>query len=193
MTESAIKLIVGLGNPELRYQDTRHNLGFWFIDRLTDLHGVNLTYESKFLGDVGKLMIGISELRLLKPNTYVNRSGQSISALAKYFAIPTSKILLIHDELDLAVGKVRLKYGGGHAGHNGIRDTIKALGTQDFWRLRVGIDKPVHKDRMLDYVLGRPSASDSIAIGYAIDISIAHLPHIVAGDFNQVMNELHRT
>ena len=137
-----ISLIVGLGNPGGQYAETRHNAGFWFVDLLARKHGCVFRNESRFHGETCRIFQGSRECRLLKPATFMNRSGQAVSSLAAYFRIPPEQILIAHDELDLPPGTVRLKQGGGHAGHNGLRDIISALGGRDFWRLRIGIDRP---------------------------------------------------
>lgn len=191
MSEDAIKLIVGLGNPGGQYESTRHNAGFWFIDELVRQHNCHLKSESRFHGEVSKLHLGSRDCLLLKPTTFMNRSGQSVSSLAKYYQIPASGILVVHDELDLAPGTVRFKLGGGHAGNNGLRDIISALGTKDFYRVRVGIGHPGHRSDVSDYVLSRPSRDDADLINNKLDDVIAALPKILAGEYQQVMHHLH--
>jgi PTH1 family peptidyl-tRNA hydrolase len=188
---SGILLIVGLGNPGGQYEDTRHNAGFWFVDLLARQHGGSFKTESRFHGQVCRIRTGGTECWLLKPTTYMNRSGQSISSLARYYKLAPDQILAAHDELDLPAGSVRLKQGGGHAGHNGLRDTMSALGGGGFWRLRIGIDHPGDKDRVVDYVLSRPSRADADAIQGAIEDAAALLPQILAGEYQKVMNSLH--
>jgi PTH1 family peptidyl-tRNA hydrolase len=191
MTQPAIRLIVGLGNPGADYEDTRHNVGFWALDRLVRRHDGRLLHDTKFLGQVGRIQIGGQDLRLLKPLTFMNRSGQSVSSLARYFSIPVAEMLVIHDELDLPPGQIRLKQGGGHAGHNGLRDIMSALGSRDFWRLRIGIDHPADRSRMVDYVLSRPGRTDLEAIEVGLERALDSLPDLVAGQFAKVMNRLH--
>ncbi len=157
MAES-IRLIVGLGNPGPEYQGTRHNAGYWLLDRIAARDGVVFRGEAKFFGETARIGIGGHDIWLLKPTTYMNRSGRSVGALARYLKIPRSQILIAHDELDLAPGVVKLKQGGGHAGHNGLRDIIQALGGRDFWRLRLGIDHPGDAAKVVNYVLGAPPA-----------------------------------
>jgi len=191
MSEQAIELIVGLGNPGPKYQDTRHNAGFWFVERLADRHGGRLLNESKFHGLMARVRIGGHDLRLLEPLTFMNRSGRSVAAVARYFSIAPEQILIVHDELDLPPGQVRLKQGGGHAGHNGLRDTMSALGSREFWRLRVGIDHPGDRSRVVDYVLNRPGKDEALAIDEALDQAENSLGDILSGRFAQAMNRLH--
>ncbi len=189
--KTPIKLIVGLGNPGAEYDDTRHNAGFWFVDLLAARHGAVFKAESKFHGQACRIRFGHQECWLLKPATFMNRSGQSISSLAKYYKIEPAEILVAHDELDMAAGVARLKLGGGHGGHNGLRDTIKSLATKDFWRLRVGIDHPGDAKQVVNYVLGRPSRGDAAEIEMALDNAERVLSDILSGEFQQAMNRLH--
>ncbi len=191
MPEQAIQLIVGLGNPGPNYQDTRHNAGFWFVERLAERHGGRLLNETKFHGLLGRVRIGGSELRLLQPMTFMNRSGRAVAAVARYFDIAPEQILIAHDELDLPPGQVRLKQGGGHAGHNGLRDTMSALGSREFWRLRLGIDHPGDRSQVTNYVLGRPGRDEAEAIDAALGLAEGSLSDILAGRFSQAMNRLH--
>ena len=188
-----IKLIVGLGNPGAKYEATRHNAGFWFVDELARRANTQFRPETKFFGEVCRIQTGQSECWLLKPTTFVNRSGQSVSAFARFYKLSVEEILVVHDELDLPPGSCRLKKGGGHGGHNGLRDTIKALDSPEFYRLRLGIDHPGHKDQVVDFVLARPSREDQILIDRAIDSSADFLPELLDGRYAQVMNELHRS
>ena len=191
MPEQAIKLIVGLGNPGPKYQDTRHNVGFWFVDRLAQRHGGRLLNESKFHGLLARVRVGGFDLRLLQPLTFMNRSGRSVVAVARYFDIVPEQILIVHDELDLPPGQVRLKQGGGHAGHNGLRDTMSALGSKEFWRLRMGIDHPGDRSQVVDYVLTRPGRDEADAINDALAQAEDCLEDILAGRFAHAMNRLH--
>lgn len=192
MAEAGIRLLVGLGNPGEQYEQTRHNVGFWLVDAIASSCHHSFRSESKFHGDLCRVTIGGADLRLLKPSTYMNRSGRAIAAVARYFDIPPEEILVAHDELDLPVGSVRLKQGGGHAGHNGLRDTIAALGIRDFWRLRIGIAHPGDKTLVTGYVLGRPSKDDDGLIRGALDDAERTLPDLIAGQFQLAMNRLHR-
>ncbi|MES9936323.1 MAG: aminoacyl-tRNA hydrolase [Sedimenticola sp.] len=186
-----IRLIVGLGNPGAQYDETRHNAGFWFVDLVARRHGGMFKSETKFHGQTCRVRIDGRECWLLKPSTFMNRSGQAVSALANYFKIPIEEILVAHDELDIPAGSVRLKRGGGHGGHNGLRDIVSAMGGKDFWRLRIGIDHPGNARQVVDYVLGRPSRDDAIEIEREIARAEELLPRILAGDSQKVMNLLH--
>lgn len=189
--QQPIRLIVGLGNPGAANAETRHNAGFWLVERIAQRHGGVFKAEGRFHGDTCRLRVAGQELWLLKPSTYMNRSGQSVSSLAKYFKIPQEALLVAHDELDLAPGVVKLKQGGGHAGHNGLRDIISALGGRDFWRLRIGIDHPGNAREVVDYVIGRPSREEVEAIRGGIERVEALMARIVTGEVQQVMNQLH--
>lgn len=191
MSDNGIRLIVGLGNPGPNYEGTRHNAGFWLVDRLVaDYHG-EFRAEAKFHGMLARITVAGQDLRLLKPATFMNHSGRSVAAVTRYFDIPAAQILVAYDELDLPAGRVKLKLGGGHAGHNGMRDTIAALGSPDFWRLRIGIDHPGSKAQVVGYVLSRPSKVDGAAIEGALDVAARHVPDFVAGRFQMAMNNLH--
>jgi len=190
--QEGIRCIIGLGNPGDKSLNPRHNAGFWLIDALVNRHGLQLRSDNKFFGQVGKLSSPAGNLWLLKPMTFMNRSGQAASALARFYRLSPGQILVVHDELDLPAGSVRLKKGGGHGGHNGLRDIISALGSKDFYRLRLGIDHPGHRDQVTDYVLSRPSKDDQQQIEQAIDSSIDHLNELLQGDFQRFMNEVHR-
>jgi PTH1 family peptidyl-tRNA hydrolase len=191
MPEQAIRLIAGLGNPGPHYADNRHNAGFHWIDLLASRHVCRLHQENRFHGLLGRCQVGGVDLRLLEPQTYMNHSGRAVVAVARYFDIPPQQILVAHDELDLPPGEVRLKQGGGHAGHNGLRDIMSALGSRDFWRLRIGIDHPADRSRVVDYVLSRPGKSEGAAIDEALERSADCLADILAGRFQVVMNRLH--
>jgi PTH1 family peptidyl-tRNA hydrolase len=191
VADHPIKLIVGLGNPGPDYEETRHNAGFWFVDRLARQQNHSFRNESRHHAMVCKLIIAGSDVRLLKPTTFMNRSGQAVSSLANYFRLSTEEILVVHDELDLEPGQARLKKGGGHAGHNGLRDIMSALGSRDFHRLRIGIDHPDDRSVVVNYVLGRPSKSDREAINGAIGDAIESLDEIIRGEMNKAMNRLH--
>lgn len=191
MTSQPIKLIVGLGNPGVDYEATRHNAGFWFADHLADRGRQTFRNDNRHHGQVCRLNLQGQECWLLKPATYMNRSGQSVASLAGYFRIAPEEILVAHDELDLPPGDIRLKSGGGHAGHNGLRDIMSALGSRDFLRLRIGIDHPGQQAAVVDYVLGRPSQSDRQAILEAIERAIDCLDDLLPGRLQKVMNRLH--
>lgn len=191
MTHGSIRLIVGLGNPGPQYELTRHNVGFWLVDRLAAREGVVFRHEAKLHGSLCRVTLAGQDLRLLKPTTFMNRSGQSVSATARYFAISPEQILVAHDELDLPPGAVRLKHGGGHAGHNGLRDSIQRLGSRDFWRLRIGIGHPGDKAQVIGYVLDRAPRGEEAAIRDAIEKAEGSLQDLIEGGFQRAMNRLH--
>jgi len=186
---NGIKLIVGLGNPGQQYRFTRHNAGAMFLETLCDdFHG-ELRPESKFFGLADRITIAGHDVRLLFPTTFMNNSGQAVSAMARYYDIATEDILVAYDELDLPADTVRLKSGGGHGGHNGVRDIAKALGSNEFQRLRIGIGRPTGKG--IDYVLGVPSKQDADALQQNIDDAIRILSLLVEGKFQMAMGKLH--
>lgn len=191
MSDEGIGLIVGLGNPGPQYEATRHNVGFWFVDGLADHYRGQFRSEGKFQGMLCRVVIGGRDVRLLKPMTYMNHSGQSVCAIARYFDIPFSSILVAHDELDLPVGTVRLKQGGGHAGHNGLRHIIAQSGEKMFWRLRIGIDHPGDKRQVVGYVLNRAQSDEEAAIREALLDAQGALGELVEGAFQKAMNRLH--
>ncbi|AFL75997.1 aminoacyl-tRNA hydrolase [Thiocystis violascens] len=191
MSDAGIRLIVGLGNPGAQYEATRHNVGFWFVDAIANASRESFRVEPKFFGELCRISLGGRDLRLLKPATYMNRSGQSIAAVARYFDLSPEQILVAHDELDLPVGAVRLKQGGGHAGHNGLRDTIAVLGTRDFWRLRIGIAHPGDRTLVTGYVLGRPSQDDRERILAALGEVDQVLDDLIQARFQRAMSRLH--
>lgn len=184
-------LIAGLGNPGPQYEHTRHNVGFWWLDQLAHDHAVSFSAESKFHGQLARCQIGQDTLFLLKPLVFMNRSGQSVAALAQFYKIPPEHILVIHDELDLPVGTAKLKKSGGHGGHNGLRDIISRLGSKDFLRCRLGIDHPGHSSLVSNYVLNKPSQTDRQQIMDAIDNALRVLPDVVSGDLEKAMHWLH--
>lgn len=189
---SSVKLIVGLGNPGQEYDQTRHNAGFWFVEEIARQHNVQFRPETKFLGHIARIQTNGLDFWLLKPSTYMNRSGQSIQALAKFYKIEPEAILVAHDELDLEPGIVRVKKGGGHGGHNGLRDTIAALSTKDFYRLRIGIGHPGNKKDVVNYVLSSCGKIERAQIEEACYEATRYLPELIQGQFDKVMNELHR-
>mgnify|MGYP001822612602 FL=1 len=191
MPENTIKIIAGLGNPGAEYEKTRHNAGFWFIDQLLLRHNIELKKESRFLGAVAKLTSPAGSIWLLKPMAFMNKSGHSIAKLAHFYKIPTEQILVVHDELDLPPGSVKLKQGGGHGGHNGLRDTIAQLGNKDFHRLRLGIGHPGSKEQVVGYVLGRATQAEKIQIETAIDKTMDSIELILQGHMQKAMNQLH--
>ncbi len=186
-----IRLIVGLGNPGREYEDTRHNVGFWWVDELAQSQKINLKSETKFHGITGRGILHGHEVLLLKPQTFMNHSGRAVGALAQFYKIEPAEILVVHDELDLQPGTARLKMGGGHGGHNGLKDIIAHLGTKDFWRLRFGIGHPGERTEVSNYVLGNPRAGDRDLINDAMHKahSTAHL--ITEGKTEAAMLRLH--
>jgi len=190
---SPIRLIVGLGNPGAEYAETRHNAGFWFADNLARRCGAGFRHESKFHGQVCRIRASGGECWLLKPATFVNRSGRSVSSLANYYRITLRETLVVHDELDLEAGVARLKQGGGHGGHNGLRDIMSAMGGRDFWRLRIGISRPASAaaPQVANYVLGRPSRDEATAIESSISDAESVLQELLEGDFQKAMQRLH--
>ena len=186
-----IRLIVGLGNPGAQYEDTRHNAGFWFVDEVARLAGATLRPEPRFHGLAARVMLEGHELWLLQPTTFMNRSGQATAALARFYKIAPEQILVAHDEIDLPVGQIKLKYAGGHGGHNGLRDCHAHLGTPNYWRLRLGVDHPGNKDLVVDYVLHAPSKVDRAKIDSVIDEARRQLPALLRGEAAAVMNHLH--
>ena len=185
-----IRLIVGLGNPGSQYDKTRHNAGFWFVDELARRYSGRLASEKRFSGEACKLQVGSHTVWLLKPMTFMNRSGLAVSQLANFYQIPVEQILVAHDELDIPAGDVRLKQAGGHGGHNGLRD-IHAHMTANYWRLRLGIGHPGDRNQVVDYVLSRPSVDDEIMITRAIDTAAAQIELILSGEMQQAMQKLH--
>ncbi|MGD9944308.1 MAG: aminoacyl-tRNA hydrolase [Burkholderiaceae bacterium] len=191
---NGIRLIVGLGNPGSEHEHDRHNAGFWFVDAVARAHGGMPAREAKFFGEVGKTTISGKPVYLLKPGTYMNRSGQAVAALANFYRIAPDEILVVHDELDLPPGQTKMKKGGGHAGHNGLRDIQARLGSGDFWRLRLGIGHPRTlqlNQEVVDYVLHRPSREHQQLIDDEIDRSLAILPDAAAGNTEAAMMKLH--
>ena len=167
---SEIKLIVGLGNPGDKYADTRHNAGEWLIERLARRFNVSLNPESKFFGKTARTLVNGKEVRLLVPTTFMNLSGKAVGALANFYRIKPEEILVAHDELDLPPGVAKIKQGGGHGGHNGLKDIIASLGNNNnFYRVRIGIGHPGHKDLVANYVLGKPAPQDQEKIDAAVD------------------------
>jgi len=188
---SPLALIVGLGNPGREYEQTRHNAGFWFVEALARQSNASFKADGKFFGDVAKTRIGGHEVWLLKPDTFMNRSGQAISALARFYKIGLDQILVAHDELDILPGDIRLKVGGGHGGHNGLRDTITQMGGNTFLRLRIGIGHPGHSSQVTGFVLGKAPASEQSLIDEAIERALKVMPLAVSGEVQKAMNELH--
>ena len=178
----AIEMIVGLGNPGPEYAETRHNAGFWFVDRLLDQHAGHWASDSRRDALVSRVGIGDHLVRLLKPMAFMNRSGQAVAGMAHYFKIPPEKVLIVHDELDLAAGDVRIKFAGGHGGHNGLRDVINHFASAGFWRCRVGIDHPGIASQVANYVLKPPFQEQLTLIEGALERLHTALPNLLKGD-----------
>jgi PTH1 family peptidyl-tRNA hydrolase len=182
--QSALRLIVGLGNPGAEYSETRHNAGFWFCERLARELGTAFARESRYHGLVAKTRLDGNDLWLLQPLTFMNRSGQSVQALAHFYRIAPTEMLVVHDELDIPPGQLRLKFGGGLGGHNGLKDITAHLGTQDYWRLRIGIGHPGDRNEVVNYVLKPPRKEEQQEIDTAIDRALLAWPLLAKNDFN---------
>jgi len=190
--DTPVQLIVGLGNPGQQYEHTRHNAGADFVLALSKYCGITLQSESKFFGSTGRATLDGHDVRLLLPDTYMNRSGKAVAAMAGFYQIPPEAILIAHDELDLAPGIARLKLGGGHGGHNGLRDTIQALGNnRNFARLRIGIGHPGSAPEVVNFVLRKAPQSEQQLIDQSIDDAVRIMPMTAAGQWNNAMKELH--
>jgi PTH1 family peptidyl-tRNA hydrolase len=181
------RLIVGLGNPGGQYQDNRHNVGFWFVDQLAVRLQSPLTAQGKFLGRVARR----DELWLLQPMTFMNLSGQAVAALARFYKIAADETLVVHDDLDLEPGSIRLKQGGGNGGHNGLKDIQARLATPDFWRLRLGIGHPGERAEVINYVLKAPRREEQELIDRALDRCLLAWPDLAVGDYAAAQRQLH--
>ncbi|MBQ9724457.1 MAG: aminoacyl-tRNA hydrolase [Neisseriaceae bacterium] len=186
-----LKLIVGLGNIGTEYAATRHNAGFWFVDELAYRHKAQFKAEKKFFCEIAKVVIKHREIRLIKPTTFMNLSGQAVAAVAHFYRVHPDEILVVHDELDLPTGSLKLKQGGGNNGHNGLKDIQARLGTPNFWRLRLGIEHPGDKNQVVSYVLKKPTLEQQVKIDESILNALDEIETIVAGDFQTAMNRLH--
>jgi PTH1 family peptidyl-tRNA hydrolase len=190
MPGTPLKIIVGLGNPGPEHLLTRHNAGFWFVDALAAKAGARFRSHTKFQGEICRTQLSGGEVTLLKPMTYMNRSGLAIRALVDYLKVPASEVLVVHDELDLPVGEVRFKLGGGAGGHNGLRDTITHIG-QDFWRLRLGIGHPGDKGEVIDYVLRRAPKEEEARLLESVSEALPALQVFLEQGAERAMNDLH--
>ena len=188
---TGLKLIAGLGNPGTDYSATRHNAGFWFVDRLAEKHRIRFAAEKKLSGDLARIKAPGIDCLLFKPATYMNNSGRALRAVADYYRIETAQILVVHDEIDLDAGVVRLKQGGGHGGHKGLRDISEKLGNTDYLRLRIGVSHPGEKTRVLSHVLGRPGSGDTELIDSALQRGLEILPLLYDGELDKAMTCLH--
>lgn len=190
-----MKLVVGLGNPGRKYEATRHNAGFWWVERLARGAGAEWHESARYNARIGKLSHEGSDIWLFLPGTYMNESGRAVGAFANYYHIAPEDVLIVHDDLDLPPGVAKLKKGGGTGGHNGLNSIVQHLGTRDFWRLRIGIGHPRNRtateQEVADYVLHKPSAEDRAAIDQAITRSLEVWPLIAKDDFETAMLRLH--
>ena len=186
-----IKLFAGLGNPGAEYEATRHNAGFWWIDALANELKVTLAPDKNFQGQVGRTTVNGQTVWLLKPQTFMNLSGRSVAALARFFKIQPNEILVVHDELDVLPGQAKLKLGGSHAGHNGLRDIHAQLGTADYWRLRLGIGHPGVKSEVIHWVLKKPLAEQRTAIDECVDRTLKAVPALLAGEMEKATLLIH--
>jgi len=188
---ASIKLLVGLGNPGPQYEATRHNAGEWFLRWLLKTYEGTLRVESRFHGLATRIQINGEFLHLLVPTTFMNHSGQSLQAFSQFYKIAPEEILIAHDELDLPCGQLKLKFDGGHGGHNGLRDIVRHLNTQAFYRLRIGIGHPGHRDKVLNYVLNPPNGHDKKMIEDSFERFLPLLPQLLQGHVQEAMKELH--
>ena len=186
-----IKLFVGLGNPGPEYEATRHNAGFWWIDALSRQLKAPLSLDKNYHGQVARTTVNGQTVWLLKPLTFMNLSGKSVSALARFFKISPAEILVAHDELDIVPGEVKLKFGGSHAGHNGLRDIHAQLGTADYWRLRIGVGHPGVKAEVIHWVLKKPSQEHRTAIEDCIERSLKAVPELLTGEMEKATMLIH--
>ncbi len=187
---AAVTIIAGLGNPDSKYERTLHNAGFWFVDALARKYGGDLRYEKKFDADIGRIKLQDKDVWLLKPQSFMNLSGGPVRGMLDYYRLRPEDLLVAHDEIDLPPGTVRLKQGGGHGGHNGIRDVIQHCGA-DFMRLRVGVGHPGEKDKVTNYVLRKGSADVQAAVEQNLDDAVALMPILMDEGLNAAMKELH--
>jgi PTH1 family peptidyl-tRNA hydrolase len=190
-----MRLLVGLGNPGAKYESTRHNAGFWWVDRVAQANKVSWRRESRFQAQVSHFSTSEGDVWLVKPETFMNLSGQAVASLANYYKIAADQVLVIHDELDLPAGAMKMKFGGGLSGHNGLRSIAACLNTQDFWRLRLGISHPRDSQAVgqavVDYVLQSPRSEERSAIDSAMEQALKGLPMILAGEMEKAMKQLH--
>ena len=186
-----LKVIVGLGNPGPKYTETRHNAGFWFVEEVARKYGVTFRQEKKLYGEVAKVNVQGGDIWLLQPDTFMNRSGLATNSLLSFYRISAEQLLVAHDEIDLPPGTAKLKTGGGHGGHNGLRDIINQLGSKDFHRLRIGVGHPGSKEQVVDYVLHSASRDERILIDRDIDDAVSVMPELASGELEKAMQILH--
>lgn len=185
-----IDLIAGLGNPDPEYLTTRHNAGFWFVDALASAHGAHFSMQKKLEAQMSEIRLGNQRIRLLKPMTYMNESGRAVAKALGYYKIPVERLLVVYDEIDLPPGRVKLKHGGGHAGHNGMRSVIQHAGP-DFWRLRIGVGHPGIRDRVVGHVLERAPADEEALILEGLRNALDALPVLIEQGAQIAQNRLH--
>ncbi|HET8747616.1 MAG TPA: aminoacyl-tRNA hydrolase [Ramlibacter sp.] len=186
-----IKLFVGLGNPGPEYEATRHNAGFWWVDELARELKANLVFERSYQARMARVNIHGQTVWLLEPQTFMNLSGRSVAALARFYKIPPEEILVVHDELDIVPGQAKLKFGGSHAGHNGLRDIHAQLGTDDYWRLRIGIGHPGVKSEVVNWVLKKPAPEQRTAIEECVTRTLKAFPALIAGEMEKATLIVH--
>jgi PTH1 family peptidyl-tRNA hydrolase len=191
MSAESVQLIVGLGNPGPKYEATRHNAGFWCLEALARQASISLRAERKFHGWTGRWQSDAGDVHLLCPATYMNHSGRAVAALMQFYRIDPAAVLVVHDEIDLSVGEARLKVGGGHGGHNGLRDIVAALGTPGFSRLRLGVGHPGQADQVVSYVLHAPGRAERDGIDQAIERALTVMPLVIAGAWERAQQQLH--
>ena len=186
-----IKLFVGLGNPGAEYEATRHNAGFWWVDALSHELKAPLSFDKSYFGQASRTTAAGQTVWLLEPQTFMNLSGKSVSALARFFKIKPEEVLVAHDDLDIVPGQVKLKFGGSHAGHNGLRDIHAQLGTGDYWRLRLGVGHPGDKNEVINWVLKKPAQEHRVAIEDCIARSLKAVPALIAGEMEKATMLIH--
>jgi PTH1 family peptidyl-tRNA hydrolase len=186
-----MKVIIGLANPGTNYAQTRHNAGAWFVEAICRSVGLTLASKTKFYGNFAQAKLVDHDIKLLVPSTFMNHSGKAVRAIANFYDLKPEDLLIAHDELDLPPGEIRLKTGGGHGGHNGLRDTIEQLNSNAFARLRIGIGHPGHKNKVVNYVLKSPQPDELLLIEAAIDRALMTLPLMASGHLQQAMKQLH--
>ena len=189
---ASYQLLVGLGNPGARYEATRHNAGAWLLERVARRHAAGFRSSPRCFGSIADADIEGTRIRLFRPHTFMNHSGRAVAAVAGFYKVPVERILVAHDEIDLPAGAVRLKRGGGHGGHNGLRDVVPQLAGSGFSRIRIGVGHPGHKDRVVGHVLDRPPPTERSEIEEAIERVVDDIARIVTGDLEGAMNTLHR-
>ena len=188
MTQCTLKLIVGLGNPDNHLLNTRHNVGFWFVDQLSNSFGKDFIFTKKFESEISEVDSDMNKVTIMKPLTYINDSGNPLLKYIKNRNINSHNILIVYDDLDLQIGQIKIKFSGGSGGHNGLNSIIEKIGTKDFWRLRVGIDKPQDREQTIEYVLGKPSPQEKEKIDKSIAQLIKDKNDILNGNFSKIMN-----